>query len=224
VALGDRVYVGDMQESIHFVKMNLNSNDNQLVVYADDSIPRHLSTFCMLDYDTICGSDKFGNVFVLRLPGDVSDDIDNPTGNKMLWDTGLLNGAPSKLEQVCQFHVGELVTSMQKTNLVPEGQEAIVYSTVMGSIGALIPFQSQEDIDFYTHLEMHMRSEYQTLIGRDVVNFRSYYLPIKDTVDGDFCEQYTRLPRDKQQKIAEELDRTPAEVIKKLEDIRSRLM
>ncbi len=94
----------------------------------------------------------------------------------------------------------------------------------MGSIGALIPFQSQEDIDFYTHLEMHMRSEYPSLIGRDVVNFRSYYLPVKDTVDGDFCEMYTRLPREKQVKIGDELDRTPAEVIKKLEDIRSRLM
>ncbi len=101
MALGERVYVGDMQESIHFVKLNMSSSENQLVVYADDSVPRHLTTFCMLDYDTICGSDKFGNIFVLRLPSDVSDDIDNPTGSKMLWDTGILNGAPSKLEQVC---------------------------------------------------------------------------------------------------------------------------
>ena len=30
----------------------------------------------------------------------VSDDVDNPTGNKILWDTGYLNGAPHK---VCQI-------------------------------------------------------------------------------------------------------------------------
>lgn len=35
---------------------------------------------CLLDYDTIAGADKFGNIFVLRVPPDVSDDIDNPTG------------------------------------------------------------------------------------------------------------------------------------------------
>lgn len=35
---------------------------------------------CILDYDSIAGADKFGNIFVLRVPADVSDDIDNPTG------------------------------------------------------------------------------------------------------------------------------------------------
>ena len=35
---------------------------------------------CLLDYDSIAGADKFGNIFVLRVPADVSDDVDNPTG------------------------------------------------------------------------------------------------------------------------------------------------
>lgn len=35
---------------------------------------------CLLDYDSIAGADKFGNIFVLRVPPDVSDDVDNPTG------------------------------------------------------------------------------------------------------------------------------------------------
>lgn len=35
---------------------------------------------CLLDYDSIAGADKFGNIFVLRVPSDVSDDVDNPTG------------------------------------------------------------------------------------------------------------------------------------------------
>lgn len=35
--------------------------------------------------------------------------------------------------------------------------QVIMYSTVMGSIGALYPFTSREDVDFFTHLEMHLR-------------------------------------------------------------------
>jgi splicing factor 3B subunit 3 len=53
-----------------------------------------------LDHDTVAGGDKFGNVFVLRVPSDVSDDVDNPTGNRLLWDAALLNGAPTKAIQV----------------------------------------------------------------------------------------------------------------------------
>lgn len=39
----------------------------------------------------------------------------------------------------------------------------------------------------------------------------------QDVVDGDLCEQFASLEADKQSTIAQELDRTPMEVIKKLE-------
>lgn len=44
-------------------------------------------------------------------------------GNRILWDTGLLNGAPNKLELLAHFYVGETVTAIQKVALVPGGQE-----------------------------------------------------------------------------------------------------
>lgn len=43
-------------------------------------VPRFMTKTCLLDYDSIAGADKFGNIFVLRVPTDVSDDVDNPTG------------------------------------------------------------------------------------------------------------------------------------------------
>ncbi len=43
---------------------------------------------------------------------------------------------------------------------------------------AIIKFVLQ-DIDFFQHLEMHMHSELQSLVGRDHLSFRSYYLPVK---------------------------------------------
>ena len=152
---GDRIFVGDLMESIFFVKYR--RAENALVIFADDETPRLTTALCRLDHDTVCGADKFGNVFVLRLSAHVSDDMDNPTGSRLLWDSGVLNGASRKLDLMCQYHVGELVTSLHRTALVPGGAEAVVYATAMGSIGALLPSQSREDKDFFTHLEMHMR-------------------------------------------------------------------
>jgi splicing factor 3B subunit 3 len=43
-------------------------------------------------------------------------------------------------------------------------------------------------------------------------------------VDGDLCEQYAALTSDKQRTIAEETDRTPGELLKKLEDMRNKVL
>lgn len=62
------------------------------------------------------------------------------------------------------------------------------------------------------------------MCGRDHMAYRSSYFPVKDVVDGDLCSQYPTLPASKQRAIAEELDRTPGEVLKKLEDIRNKIL
>lgn len=43
----------------------------------------------------------------------------------------------------------------------------------------------------------------------------------QDVTDGDLCEQFSSLPMATQRTIAGELDRTPSEVLKKLEDLRN---
>ena len=68
---------------------------------------------------------------------------DDPTGGKFAGATGLLNGAPNKLEDVINFHVGDAVTSLQRSALQPGGQEVVVYSTLMGSLGSMLPFTSR---------------------------------------------------------------------------------
>ena len=218
--LGDRIYVGDVAESFHFLKYK--KAENQIVTYADDIVPRYVSASQLLDFDTLVGADKFGNVFIARLPGNVSQEIeDDPTGGKM---ESRLQGAPYKLEDVVNFNVGDTVTALQRASLQPGAKEVIIYGTVMGQIGCLFPFTSREDVDFFTHLEMHMRQENPPLCGRDHMAFRSAYFPVKNVVDGDLCEQYPQITMDKQQGIAEELDRTPGEVLKKLEEVRNRVI
>ena len=124
----------------------------------------------------------------MRLPLDTSDDVDeDPTGNRALWDRGLLNGASQKVsatkpvvqkgvpsylftfkyfgnstkvndlilylnafqcDTICNFHVGEVITSLQKTTLIPGGSESLVYTTLSGAIGMLVPFTSHEVTQF----------------------------------------------------------------------------
>uniref|UniRef100_A0A667XXX1 Splicing factor 3B subunit 3 n=1 Tax=Myripristis murdjan TaxID=586833 RepID=A0A667XXX1_9TELE len=219
--IGQRVIVSDVQESLFWVRYR--RNENQLIIFADDTYPRWVTTACLLDYDTMASADKFGNISIVRLPPNTSDDVDeDPTGNKALWDRGLLNGASQKAEVIVNYHVGETVLSLQKTTLIPGGSESLVYTTLSGGIGILVPFTSHEDHDFFQHLEMHMRSEFPPLCGRDHLSFRSYYFPVKNVIDGDLCEQFNSMDPHKQKSVAEELDRTPPEVSKKLEDIRTR--
>eukprot|EP00238_Polyblepharides_amylifera_P001957 CAMPEP_0196584476 /NCGR_PEP_ID=MMETSP1081-20130531/47156_1 /TAXON_ID=36882 /ORGANISM="Pyramimonas amylifera, Strain CCMP720" /LENGTH=1211 /DNA_ID=CAMNT_0041905687 /DNA_START=221 /DNA_END=3856 /DNA_ORIENTATION=- len=220
--LGDRIYVGDNQHSLHWVKYR--AKDNLMYCFADDVTPRWVTTAITLDYNTVAAGDKFGNLVVCRLPAEVSDEVEeDPTGGKIVAHQAFLNGAPHKLEPVAQFHVGETVLSLTKAELQPGGQEVVVYATGMGGLGALLPFTAREDVDFFSHLELHLRQENPPLCGRDHMHFRSYYFPVKDVIDGDLCEQYATLSNELQRKIADELDRTPSEILKKLEDIRQRI-
>ncbi|OIW12784.1 hypothetical protein TanjilG_24717 [Lupinus angustifolius] len=222
-AYRDRIYVSDMQESFHYCKYR--RDENQLYIFADDCVPRWLTASYHIDFDTMAGADKFGNVYFVRLPQDVSDEIEeDPTGGRIKWEQGKLNGAPNKVEEIVQFHVGDLITSLQKASLIPGGGECIVYGTAMGSIGALHAFTSRDDVDFFSHLEMHLRQDHPPLCGRDHMAYRSAYFPVKDVIDGDLCEQYPTLPMDLQRKIADELDRTPGEILKKLEEVRNKII
>lgn len=84
--MGDRIYVADVLDSVHFVKYR--RPENALVVFADDTAPRAITTCNVVDYDTVAGGDKFGNIFILRLPTKVSDDVDNPTGKQTAFFLG----------------------------------------------------------------------------------------------------------------------------------------
>ena len=71
--MGDRIYVADSQESVFYMKYK--KAENQLYIYADDTSSRYLTTQLQLDYDTLCGADKFGNIFMMRLPSDLSQQV-----------------------------------------------------------------------------------------------------------------------------------------------------
>ena len=57
----------------------------------------------------------------------MNDDVDeDPTGNKALWDRGLLNGAAQKANVIANFHVGEICMSLQVCNTEILSQKLII--------------------------------------------------------------------------------------------------
>ncbi len=58
------------QESLHYFKYK--AAENVLYEFADDVAPRHITAALPLDYDTVAAADKFCNVFLTRLPAEVS--------------------------------------------------------------------------------------------------------------------------------------------------------
>lgn len=208
-----------MQESVFYATYK--PAENRLLVFADDTLPRWTTATTMVDYETVAGADKFGNIFVSRLDPAISQSVDeDPTGLTIMHEKGYLMGAPHKSTLVAHYNVGDIVTSIQRVSLVPGGREVMLYTGLSGTIGALVPFVSTEDVDMLSTLEMHLRQENNSIVGRDHLAYRGYYAPVKSVVDGDLCETFGLLPHNKQQSIAEELDRTAGEVLKKLEQLR----
>lgn len=63
--IGQRVIVSDVQESLFWVRYR--RNENQLIIFADDTYPRWVTTACLLDYDTMASADKFGNISIVSI-------------------------------------------------------------------------------------------------------------------------------------------------------------
>lgn len=61
--IGQRVIVSDVQESLFWVRYR--RNENQLIIFADDTYPRWVTTACLLDFDTMASADKFGNISIV---------------------------------------------------------------------------------------------------------------------------------------------------------------
>ena len=218
---GSRIIVGDMEEGVTYVVYK--PEVNKLLPFVDDTIKRWTTCTTMVDYQTVAGGDKFGNLWIVRAPDKVSQDADEPGSElQLVHARSYLHGTPNRLALMAHVYTQDVPMSICKTNLVVGGQEVLVWSGLQGTIGALVPFVNREDADFFQNLETHMRQEDPPLAGRDHLMYRSYYVPVKGVIDGDLCERFNLLPRDKKQMIAGELDRSVREIERKISDVRTR--
>jgi splicing factor 3B subunit 3 len=212
---GSRIICADVQESVTYVVYKF--QDNHLIPFVDDVISRWTTASTMVDYETVAGGDKFGNLWLVRCPTKVSDEADEEgSGAHLIHERGYLGGAPHRLESMVNFFCQDIPVSIQKTALVPGGRDIIVWGGLQGTIGILVPFQSREDVDFFQNLETQLRQEDAPLAGRDHLIYRGYYVPVKGAIDGDLCERYVRMDAATREKIAAEVERNPREVERKL--------
>jgi splicing factor 3B subunit 3 len=63
-AMGHRIFVSDVQESLYMVRYK--RQENQLIIFADDTNARWITTATVLDFDTVATADKFGNIAIVR--------------------------------------------------------------------------------------------------------------------------------------------------------------
>lgn len=221
---GSRIVVSDIQDSVSYCVYKY--QENKLIPFADDMIARWTTCCTMVDYETVAGGDKFGNLWMLRCPQKASEEADEDgSGAHLVHERQYLNGAPNRLGLMTHYFPGDIPTSIQKTNLVPGGRDVVFWTGFQGTLGMLVPFVGREDVDFFQSLETQLSSTNGNppLLGRDHLIYRSYYAPSKGTIDGDLCETFFLLPNDKKQVIAAELDRSIREIERKISDMRTRV-
>ena len=120
--------------------------------------------------------------------------------------------------------MGETVCALTKGTLVSGGKESLLYASLNGTLGALAPFASRDDVDFCTHLEMHMRQEARAAPGPRPPPASVARTPVKDVIDGDLCEQFAALDAEARARVAEDMDHSVGEILKRLEDLRAAIM
>lgn len=219
---GSRIIVSDIAESITYATYKF--AENRLLTFADDSISRWTTATAMVDYETVAGGDKFGNIWLLRCPQQASEAADEEgAASHLIHEKGYLQGAPTRLDCVAHFYTQDIPTAVQKTALVAGGRDVLLWAGLQGTLGILVPFVGRDDVDFFQSLEQHMRQEEPPLAGRDHLIYRSYYVPAKGVIDGDLCERFALLPADKKAVIAGELDRSVREVERKIGEARTRV-
>lgn len=181
---GSRIIVSDVQESVVFVVYKY--QENRLIPFVDDVVARWTTCTTMVDYETVAGGDKFGNIWLLRCPQKASEEADEDgSGAHLIHERQYLQGAPNRVSLMSHFFPQDIPTSIQKTQLVTGGRDIIVWTGLQGTLGILVPFVGREDVDFFQSLEQHLRSEDAPLAGRDHLIYRSYYVPVKGVIDGD---------------------------------------
>ncbi|CDF33081.1 Putative splicing factor 3B, subunit 3, SF3B3 [Chondrus crispus] len=225
---GDRIFVGDVSDSVTLFKYEpsepiaanhtrgaaIGRRGGHFVPLAADTVPRWIVTLEVLDYNTVSAGDKFGNIFVLRVPtelGILNGGLSITSASPVDRGRAAINIAPHKLVVEASYHVGSMTGSLVRGSLALQttkleknaGDEALIYSTLSGTIGILAPLRTQHDIDFARALEREMRTR-----GKHVV-------------DGDLCQAFTGLSPTGREECATALGRSVEDIDKKLEELQS---
>ena len=205
-----RIIISDLQMGPLF--FHYKAHENQFVLVADDPLPRHLTSTLHVDWDTVACADKFGNFFINRLPDSLISILNSDPSCSCINEKSFLQAAPHKSSTINDFHIGEIVTRIEKGSVAFGGRECLVYTTILGRIGIFIPFERKSQFDLVQLLESALRSECGSLFGRESIAYRSSYSPVQNVIDGDLCEMFFSLPSHKKSALADSLGKSVGEI------------
>lgn len=216
----NRIIICDSHKSsIIFAKFD--DSQNQFVPFADDIMKRQITSIMNLDIDTLIGGDKFGNIFVTRIDEDISKQADDDW-TILKSQEGILNSCPYKLQNLIEFHIGDIITSLNLGCLNLAGTESVIYTGLQGTIGLLVPLVSKSEVELLFNLQLLMQQFQNNLVGKDHLKFRSYYNPIKNVIDGDLLERFLEFDTSLKIEISRKLNKSVNDIEKKLIDLRNR--
>lgn len=219
---GFRLFISDIRASVCMLTYSNSKNEFKFCV--NDSINRHVTRSLILDHDTIFIGDKFGNLTVLRCP---ETDI---------------NIEHNKFDVLMSFYIGEVITSLIKGKIGLNGEEVVVYAGINGSIGAVSAMKSVKEVNFFRELERLMKKvmqgmsigefeehdynidkESMIMVDRNILKYRSYYVPKRSCIDGDVVEQFFRVDKKVKQKISKIMERSVEHIENRIMEMRNRL-
>ncbi|ETO33137.1 nuclear pre-mRNA splicing factor, component of splicing factor 3b [Reticulomyxa filosa] len=206
------LYVSDPQQGLHVLLF-----DNETHTLSKDELigrPKNWAintigknngiTKCLLlDDETIATSDRWGHITVSRLLSNVSGEPspsfvmakDLKTDSRRRWGV-MANDLSHHWSDLCRFNVQDTITCLNLAQWSSSlgGSPAIVYGTVLGNIGILMPLKYISEVEFLTALEYYLKGENyrkwkQFGIKVELVN-RSRYRPATRCIDGDLCQSY----------------------------------
>lgn len=203
-----RIVIGDSKNSVTFARFN--KDTNVFDALANDTIKRQITSLVSLDLDTVVGGDKFGNIFVNRYVH----------GDDFQVQESYLNGSTSRQQNLCEFYLNDIPTSITKATLTLGGKESIVYGGIEGTIGIMTPISKQE-FEMMNNLEIELRKE-DNLLNKDQLVFRSYYNPKKNVIDGDFIDTFQKINVSSKMRISKTLNKSIRDIENKVYEIRQR--
>jgi splicing factor 3B subunit 3 len=230
-----RIFVASLHHGISLFKYYV--QENRLVLVAEDMQRRWIHRLQLLDADTVVAADKFGSIAVLRLPVESSAAIEgDPSYGRLAERYGAspesVRPFVARLMPECSVHVGSVVTSLHvfgygaatDPDATPASAprswteaEAILYGTVSGGFGMLIPFRTRAEWDIVQRLERELHlfwakccapghtmdaTHTRNLLHASVLRFQGRIEPTRHVVNGHLCGLFALLDPETQRSIA----------------------
>ena len=156
----NRLALGDIHESVFLFLFD--KRLDKFVAIADDVVKRHVTTIEFLDRSTVVGGDRFGNLWVLRLPSvhaklieeEYSYFLSKFHDNANSTIPRNIMECPFKWDLMNHFYANDIPVSFSVvSNMHSSDKTSILYMGLQGTIGCLLPFATKKEANFFGKLQ-----------------------------------------------------------------------